>query len=90
MNASKKVFIIGPGFIGWNVLDLLIDEGYTISGLVRRQSHGDQIKKSGALAIQGDLNDHDLIVKHVLENDVSHLLSKTYPHLLHFPQPTVF
>jgi hypothetical protein len=38
---------------------------------VRRDSHGKQIKRSGASPIQGDLNDHDLIVEHVTKNDVS-------------------
>ena len=32
------------------------------------------IRKSGGIAIQGDLDDHDLIVKHVAENDVSHII----------------
>jgi nucleoside-diphosphate-sugar epimerase len=70
MNTARKVFIIGPGFIGWNVLELLIGEGYTVTGLVRRDEHAEQIKTSGALAVKGDLNDHDLIVKHVLEHEV--------------------
>ncbi|KAJ4305901.1 hypothetical protein N0V90_001434 [Kalmusia sp. IMI 367209] len=70
MDTSKRVFIIGPGFIGWNVLDLLISEGYAVTGLVRRESHAEQIKQSGALAVLGDLDNHDLIVKHVLENEI--------------------
>ena len=74
MNASKKVFIIGPGFTVWNVLELLVDEGYTVSPLVRRQSHREQIKRSGGLAIRRDLDGHDVIAKHVAENDVSHVL----------------
>ena len=83
MNTSKKVFIIGPGFIGWNVLELLIDEGYTVTGLVRRESHAEQIKQSGALAVLGDLNDHDLIVKHVLENEVGCIRALISCPLLH-------
>ncbi|KAF2452218.1 NAD(P)-binding protein [Karstenula rhodostoma CBS 690.94] len=70
MNTAKRVFIIGPGFVGWNVLELLVGEGYTVTGLVRRDEHAEQIKKSGALAVKGDLNDHDLIVKHVLEHEI--------------------
>jgi nucleoside-diphosphate-sugar epimerase len=71
MVTGKNVFIVGPGFIGWNVLELLVGEGYNVSGLVRRELHGEQIRNSGATAIKGDLNDHDLIVEHVLKNDVS-------------------
>ncbi|OAG09461.1 NAD(P)-binding protein [Paraphaeosphaeria sporulosa] len=70
MNTANKVFIIGPGFIGWNVLELLVGEGYTVTGLVRRDKHAEQIRTSGALAVKGDLNDHGLIVKHVLEHDI--------------------
>jgi nucleoside-diphosphate-sugar epimerase len=73
MDASKKVFIIGPGFIGWNVLELLTDEGYTVSALVRREAHAKQIEDSRGLAIRGTLNDHDLIEKHVAANDVRRL-----------------
>jgi nucleoside-diphosphate-sugar epimerase len=72
-SSSKSVFIIGPGFIGWNVLELLVNEGYTVSALVRRQTHADGIQKSGGTAIHGNLDDHDLIAKHVVENDVSHM-----------------
>ncbi|KAF2710270.1 NAD(P)-binding protein [Pleomassaria siparia CBS 279.74] len=70
MNPSKSIFLIGPGFIGWNVLELAVQEGYTVSALVRRATHGEQIQQSGGRPIQGDLDDHDLIVKHVLENDI--------------------
>jgi nucleoside-diphosphate-sugar epimerase len=71
MATAKSVFIIGPGFIGRNVLDLLVAEGYHVSGLVRREEHGKQIRKSGAVPILGDLDDRDLVIKHVLENDIT-------------------
>ncbi|KAF2650712.1 NAD(P)-binding protein [Lophiostoma macrostomum CBS 122681] len=70
MASSKKVFIIGPGFIGWNVLELLLSESYAVHALVRRKQHADAVEKSGATTVQGDLDDHDLIVKHVLQNDI--------------------
>lgn len=75
---SKKVFIIGPGFIGWNVLELLVGEGYAVTGLVRRKEHGERIAKSGGLPIQGDLENYDLIVEHVVESDVSQMLAIRY------------
>ena len=55
MSTGRKVFIVGPGFIGWNVLDLLIAEGYSVTGLVRRKEHGDGIRASGGSIIMGDL-----------------------------------
>ncbi|KAI2468000.1 NAD(P)-binding protein [Annulohypoxylon bovei var. microspora] len=71
MASGKKVFIVGPGFIGWNVLDLLVKENYVITGYVRRQAHADQIKISGAAdTVLGDLNDKALITKYALSYDI--------------------
>ncbi|OCK76829.1 NAD(P)-binding protein [Lepidopterella palustris CBS 459.81] len=70
MNLGKTVFLIGPGFIGWNVLELLVNEGYTVSALVRRKEHAMSIHKSGALTIEGSLDDHDLIAEHSVKNDI--------------------
>ncbi|OJD34124.1 nad dependent epimerase dehydratase family protein [Diplodia corticola] len=68
--SGKKVFIVGPGFIGWNVLDLLVAEGYHVTGLVRREQHAAGIKKSGAEAVFGDLDDKPLITQHTAESDI--------------------
>ncbi|KIW74722.1 hypothetical protein Z517_11492 [Fonsecaea pedrosoi CBS 271.37] len=67
---GKNVLIVGPGFIGWNVLDHLVREGYNVTGLVRRASHGQQIEFSGAKAVVGDLNDTTLIKTHAAESDI--------------------
>lgn len=79
--SDKRVFIIGPGFIGWPILDLLVAEGYIVSALVRRQEHAKGIEQSGATAILGDLNDKALISKHVAENDIV-FHTATADHLL--------
>lgn len=68
--SGKTVFIIGPGFIGWNVLELLVAEGYQVTGLVRRKEHAAAIEKSGAKAILGDLHDKDLISSETAKSDV--------------------
>lgn len=70
MTGDKKVFIVGPGFIGWNVLDLLISEGYSVTGYVRRKEHGEQIKASGASVVIGDLNDKASITEQTIQHDV--------------------
>ena len=62
-SSGKKVLIIGPGFIGWNVLDLLVAEDYSVTGLVRRKEHADGIAASGASTLLGDLDDKALIAK---------------------------
>lgn len=70
MSAGKNVFIVGPGFIGWNVLDLLVSEGYTVTGFVRRKEHGEQIKASGAQVVFGDLNDKAAIAEQTTKHDI--------------------
>ncbi|KAH9885689.1 hypothetical protein F4778DRAFT_787085 [Xylariomycetidae sp. FL2044] len=69
--SPKKVFIIGPGYIGWNVLELLVQENYQVTGFVRREAHAAQLKASGASdTVIGDLGDQALITKHAAEHDV--------------------
>ncbi|KAI8964291.1 NAD(P)-binding protein [Daldinia sp. FL1419] len=71
MAPGKKVFIVGPGFIGWAVLEQLAKENYEITGYVRRQEHADKIKASGATdTVLGDINDKALITKHALSHDI--------------------
>ncbi|KAL9108759.1 MAG: hypothetical protein Q9227_006555 [Pyrenula ochraceoflavens] len=71
MSTGKKVFIVGPGFIGWEVLDLLVAEGYAVSALVRREAHAQAIEKdSGASTVIGSLEDKALITEHVIKNDI--------------------
>ena len=70
MSAGKKVLIIGPGFIGWNILDLLIAEGYSVTGYVRRKEHAAGIESSGATSLMGDLNETSLITKHTVDHDI--------------------
>ncbi|KAI1270406.1 hypothetical protein F5Y18DRAFT_12538 [Xylariaceae sp. FL1019] len=69
--SSKKVFIIGPGYIGWNVADNLISEGYSVTGFVRRKEHADQLLASGASdVVLGDLSDKPLITKYAAAHDI--------------------
>lgn len=69
--SGKKVFIVGPGFIGWVVLDLLVKEGYDVTAMCRRKEHGAGIEQTGGKVIYGDLADHDLIAKHTAESDIT-------------------
>ncbi|KAI2618298.1 NAD(P)-binding protein [Hypomontagnella submonticulosa] len=71
MASGKKVFIVGPGFIGWTVLDLLVAENYEVTAFARRQNHADQLKASGAAdTVLGDLDDKVLITRHALSHDI--------------------
>lgn len=69
--SGKNVLIIGPGFIGWNVLDILAKEGYSVTGFVRRKEHGEGIKASGASnVVLGDLDDKKLITEETIKHDI--------------------
>ena len=70
-STGKKVLIVGPGFIGWNVLELLAKENYSVTAIVRRPEHAEQLKASGASqTVSGDINDKPLITKQVVDHDI--------------------
>ncbi|ETN37862.1 uncharacterized protein HMPREF1541_07485 [Cyphellophora europaea CBS 101466] len=70
MAGGKNVLIVGPGFIGWNVLDLLLTEGYSVTGYARRQEHAKQLEASGASTVLGDLDDTQKITDLTLQYDI--------------------
>ncbi|KAJ9642734.1 hypothetical protein H2204_002382 [Knufia peltigerae] len=70
MTAGKNVFLIGPGFIGRNVVDILLSEGYTVTTLVRRESYGAELQKDGVKTVLGSLDDGDLITTQTIASDI--------------------
>lgn len=78
MALGKSVFLVGPGFIGWNVLDLLVAEGYKVTALTRRPEHAARLEASGAQTVSGSLDDHDLIANQTVESDVCPTRLPTY------------
>ena len=55
---GKSGLMIGPGFIGWNVMDLLVAERYPVTGLVRHTLHK---LRARSQVIAGDFDDKTLI-----------------------------
>lgn len=68
--AKGSVFLIGAGFIGGEILDALVQEGYQISALVRRQNAADEFKAMGVTPVMGSLEDGDLITEQTVKHDV--------------------
>ncbi|KEF57254.1 uncharacterized protein A1O9_05171 [Exophiala aquamarina CBS 119918] len=68
--AGKNVFLIGPGFIGREVLDLLLAEGYSVTALVRRESSAKELEQDGAKTVLGGLDDSEIITKHTIASDI--------------------
>ncbi|KAK5174828.1 uncharacterized protein LTR77_001911 [Saxophila tyrrhenica] len=66
---GKNVFLIGPGLIGADLLELLHADGYHVTTMARRESHAAQLREFGAnvKTIIGTLDDKDMITKHTAE-----------------------
>ena len=67
---SKKLFLIGPGYIGRTVIDELLKDKYDITALVRRQEAADELSKVGVQSASGSLGDKDIITKHTAASDI--------------------
>lgn len=65
MASDKRIFLIGPGLVGADLLELLLDDGYAVTTLVRRQAHAEQIATHypGTSIVTGTLDDVELIRK---------------------------
>ncbi|KAI9662941.1 MAG: hypothetical protein M1821_007988 [Bathelium mastoideum] len=70
MAENKKAFVLGPGFVGREVIDLLRHEGYSVTTIVRRDSAKEEFAKDGVKAVKGDLEDVELIQDLASESDV--------------------
>jgi len=53
MSSKGEVFLIGPGFIGLEVLEELLKEGYQVTALVRREVAAAELHQKGVKTILG-------------------------------------
>lgn len=67
---QKDVFLIGPGLIGADLLELLIEDGYNVTTMARRESHAAQLRDFGAKVIIGNLDDKALITEHTATSPI--------------------
>lgn len=70
--ANKKLFLIGPGFIGGTLLVRLRDArpDITLSALTRREEQAKELRSLGVEPIMGSLHDAETIKKAVHEADI--------------------
>ncbi|CCD42791.1 similar to NAD-dependent epimerase/dehydratase [Botrytis cinerea T4] len=72
MSLQNQVFLIGPGYIGGEILDLLLQEGcYEITVLVRRQAAAEELAKLGVRTVIGSLSDSDIIARQASLSDIT-------------------
>lgn len=70
MAAKGDVFLIGPGFIGQEVIRELIKDGYKVTALVRKDEAAAELQKKGVETVSGTLEDHSLISENVAKADI--------------------
>ncbi|OIW25488.1 NAD(P)-binding protein [Coniochaeta ligniaria NRRL 30616] len=61
MATKGSVFLIGPGFIGQQILGELLAEGYPVTTLVRREEAKASLEKLGSKTVLGSLDNGDVI-----------------------------
>ncbi|KAH6986948.1 hypothetical protein EDB80DRAFT_817595 [Ilyonectria destructans] len=70
MATKGSVFLIGPGFIGLQILGELLAEGYQVTTLVRREEAKASLETLGSKTILGSLDDGDIIRTGVVAADI--------------------
>jgi nucleoside-diphosphate-sugar epimerase len=71
----KKVFVTGgSGFVGQNLIPMLIEQGYQVKALARSAQAIQKVEMLGAIAVKGDLNDAQALAAGIEEcSTVFHL-----------------
>ncbi|KAK3617047.1 hypothetical protein LTR56_025558 [Elasticomyces elasticus] len=75
MFSRGSVFLLGPGFIGLQILSELVAEGYSVTTLVRRDEARASLEQLGSQTVKGSLDDYDQITSHRLLLFLTALLS---------------
>jgi nucleoside-diphosphate-sugar epimerase len=75
-----SVFLLGPGFIGGEIIDLLLVSNYKVTTLVRRESAVADYANLGVETVVGNLDDASVIKAQVAVSDIV-LHTATADHL---------
>lgn len=68
--SGRKVFLIGPGYIGREVIDRLLESSYHVTALVRREAAGKELEKDGISFVLGTLEDSVIITQQTAASDI--------------------
>lgn len=67
---SPSVLLLGPGFIGGEIIDLLLTTNYQVTTLVRRESAVADYANLGVIPVVGNLDDASVIINQVAKSDI--------------------
>jgi nucleoside-diphosphate-sugar epimerase len=67
---GKNVFLIGPGYIGREVIDRLLENEYKVTTLVRRKDAVQELENAGVKTIMGTIDDPAIITEHSAKSDI--------------------
>jgi nucleoside-diphosphate-sugar epimerase len=71
MSSSRRIFLLGPGYIGAEILSLLAHEGcYEITTMVRRAAAASEFEALGIKVVLGTLDDRAMIIEQVSHADI--------------------
>ncbi|KAJ5764752.1 hypothetical protein N7520_004311 [Penicillium odoratum] len=65
-----SVFLIGPGYIGGEILDHLLKQQYSVTTLVRREAAAEDFAKMGVQTVLGTLDDNAVMTQQVAVSDI--------------------
>ncbi|KAF2501645.1 NAD(P)-binding protein [Lophium mytilinum] len=71
MATPKSVFLLGAGYIGQHIIDLLLATNHPVAALVRNAEQAAAFKKAGVKTILGTLDDSELITEHSAQHEVT-------------------
>ncbi|KAK5169709.1 uncharacterized protein LTR77_005687 [Saxophila tyrrhenica] len=67
---GKNVFLIGPGYIGLEIIDRLLENGYKVSAMTRRDDAAKELQQSGVKPVMGSLSDSSTVQQNTAANDI--------------------
>jgi nucleoside-diphosphate-sugar epimerase len=67
---GTNVFLIGPGYIGREVIDRLLENGYTVTTLVRRKEAVQELEEAGVKTVMGTIDDAAIITDYTAKSDI--------------------
>jgi nucleoside-diphosphate-sugar epimerase len=67
---DANVFLIGPGYIGRELIDRLLENAYKVTTLVRRKEAIQELEKDGIETVMGTIDDASLITKQTIKSDI--------------------